>query len=251
MTASVLGARRVLAVQPHYDDNDIGCAGTIRRLVMAGAEVVYATVTDDLAGVLDPEMPDDRARAGLLREQQTAADILGVAELVDLEWPDAGGIDHVGLRDQVIALIRAHRPDVVMTVDPWLAHEAHRDHVATGLAVSEAVLLSDLPRIHRATAGSLWAATQIAYYDTDDGNEVVDTSAVQAERHAVLDCYRMQFTDEALAGLHRALDRHERSLAPSGATHGESLKVLPRSALHIGVGRVRRSTVVRGEGVLR
>lgn len=240
MSTSVLAARRVLAVQPHYDDNDIGCAGTIRRLALAGAEVVYVTVTDDLAGVLDPDLPDTEARVALLQEQRMAAAILGVSELVDLDWPDAGGIDHVALRDQVIALIRRHRPDVVMTVDPWLAHEAHRDHLVTGMAVSEAVLLSDLPRVHRPSSDSLWAANHIAYYDTDDGTEVVDTSAVQGERHAVLDCYRMQFTDEALAGLHRALDRHERNLAPAGATHGESLKVLPRSALHVGVGRARR-----------
>lgn len=235
----VLCARRVLAVQPHYDDNDIGCAGIIRRLVLAGAEVTYVTVTDDLAGVLDPDLPDDVACAGLLAEQEQAAVVLGVARLVNLGWPDAAGLDHVGLRDQVIALIREHTPDLVLTADPWLAHEAHRDHVVTGLAVSEAVLLSDLPRIHRASAARLWGVDMIGYYDTDDATVVVDTSAVQDERHAVLDCYRLQFAAEALAGLHRTLDRYERSLAPQGATHGEHLKVLPRSALHIGVGRRR------------
>lgn len=235
----LLAARRVLAVQPHYDDNDIGCAGTVRRLVLAGADVTYVTVTDDLAGVLDPDLPDDQAAAGLLAEQQQAAAVLGVARLVNLGWPDAGGLDHVTLRDQVIALIREHTPDLVLTVDPWLAHEAHRDHVVTGLAVSEAVLLSDLPRVHRVSAARPWGVDTIAYYDTDDGTVVVDTSEVQAERHAALDCYRLQFTDEGLVGLHRTLDRYERSLAPEGATHGEQLKVLPRSALHIGVGRRR------------
>ena len=236
----LLRCRRVLAVQPHYDDNDIGCAGTIRLLAVSGAEVVYVTVTDDLAGVLDPHMPDAEASAGLLAEQRRAAEMLGVAALEQLGWPDAGGLEHVALRDQVIALIRQYRPDVVLTVDPWLAHEAHRDHVCTGLAVSEAVLLSDLPRIARDAGHPPWAVGHIAYYDTDDGNVTIDTSAVQTERHAVLDCYRLQFTHDDLAGLHAALDRHERRLAPEGATHGERLKVLPRSALHIGVGRSGR-----------
>ena len=165
--------------------------------------------------------------------------MLGVNRLVNLGWPDAGGLDHVRLRDQVIALIREHTPDLVLTVDPWLAHEAHRDHVVTGLAVSEAVLLSDLPRIHRGSAAQPWGVDLIGYYDTDDATVMVDTSQVQADRHAVLDCYRLQFTDESLAGLHRTLDRYERSLATGGATHGEPLKLLPRSALHIGVGRRR------------
>ncbi|MCC6956023.1 MAG: PIG-L family deacetylase, partial [Anaerolineales bacterium] len=47
----LFSARRVLCVQPHYDDNDIAAGGTIARLKSAGAEVVYLTVTDDLMGV--------------------------------------------------------------------------------------------------------------------------------------------------------------------------------------------------------
>lgn len=236
----LLGARRVLAVQPHYDDNDIGCGGTLCRLARAGADITYVTVTDDLAGVLDPSMADDEARAGLLAEQRAAAAIVGVARLVGLDWPDAGGLDHVTLRDQVIALIREHRPEAVLTVDPWLHHESHRDHVVAGLAVSEAVLLADLPRVHRPSAQRPWTVPYIAYYGTADGNVTIDTSAVQDARHAALDCYRLQFTDDSLAALHRAVDRHERACAEDGATHGEWLKVLPRSALHLGVGRPQR-----------
>lgn len=236
-TFDVLTARRVLAVQPHYDDNDIGCGGIIRRLALAGAEVTYVTVTDDLAGVLDPDMPDDVARAGLVAEQERAAEILGVERLVGLQWPDAAGFDHVTVRDQIIALIREHQPDLVLTVDPWLRHEAHRDHVNTGLAVSEAVLLSDLPRLQRATAARVWGVERIAYYATNEPTQTVDTSAVQAERHAALDCYRLQFDEPSLTDLHRALDRYERACAPAGATHGERLNVLPRSALHLGLGR--------------
>ncbi|MCZ7537085.1 MAG: hypothetical protein M5T61_15085 [Acidimicrobiia bacterium] len=59
---------------------------------------------------------------------------------------------------------------------------------------------------------------------------------MQIERHAALDCYRSQFTDEDLAGLHAVIDAYERSQAPAAATHGERLKVLPTAALHVGLG---------------
>ena len=50
LAAVLLGARRPLLVQPHYDDNDIGAAGTVRHWVLAGADVTYVSVTDDVAG---------------------------------------------------------------------------------------------------------------------------------------------------------------------------------------------------------
>ncbi len=232
---TILDTRSVLAVQPHYDDNDIGAGGTLTLLARAGAAITYVTVTDDLAGVLDPHVADDVARRQLLTEQREAGAIVGVSRYVDLDWPDAAGLDHIALRDQIIDVIRDTRPDLVLTVDPWLPHEAHSDHTITGRAVSEAVILSGLPRVRRSSGAAAMAVSQIAYYFTADGNHVTDTSAVQSERHATLDCYRSQFTEDDLAGLHRLIDRHERAQAPTGASHGERLKLLPVSALHVGL----------------
>jgi LmbE family N-acetylglucosaminyl deacetylase len=236
---SILDARRVLAVQPHYDDNDIGAAGTLTLLARSGAEVCYVTVTDDLAGVLDADLPDDVARRQLFDEARQAGAIVGVTEFVDLDWPDAGGLDRVALRNQIIDLIRNFRPDFVLTIDPALPDEAHHDHLVTAAAVAEAVLLSSLPRVRPETGAKAFGVERIAYYYTVDPTEVVDTSSVQTERHAALDCYRAQFTDADLVGLHAAMDRYERGNAPAGATHAEIFRVVPTSALHVGLARNR------------
>jgi LmbE family N-acetylglucosaminyl deacetylase len=243
----ILDARRVLAVQPHYDDNDIGAAGTLTLLARAGAEVCYVTVTDDLAGVLDADLPEEAARRQLFDEAREAGAIVGVSEFVDLDWPDAAGLDRVALRDQIIDLIRSFRPDLVMTIDPALPDEAHQDHLITAAAVAEAVLLSSLPRVRPETGADAFGVARIAYYYTVDPTEFVDTSAVQTERHAALDCYRAQFSESDLVGLHAAMDRYERSNAADstldgtldGATHAEVFRVLPTSALHVGLARKR------------
>ena len=237
LAAALHSARRPLLVQPHYDDNDIGASGTVRRWVLAGAEVTYVTVTDDVAGLLDPHLPDDAARVVLRAEQDRAGAVLGVARQVRLGWPDAGGLEHIALRDQVIDLIRDIQPDLVCTVDPWLPDEAHQDHVRTGLAVAEAALLAGLPRVRRSSSNRAWSVSHVALYDTADPNVVVDTSTVQTERHAVLDCYTAQFSPDDLAALHTGLDRYERALAVAHAldgTHGEGWRVRPMAALHIG-----------------
>ena len=233
----ILDAQRVLAVQPHYDDNDIGCAGTMALLAQAGASVCYVTVTDDLAGVLDPDLPDDVARRQLRDEARAAGAIVGVTEYVDLDWPDAAGLDHVALRDQIIDLIRTWEPDLVVTVDPALPDEAHQDHRITAAAVSEAMILSGLPRVRRETGHLARSVDRVAYYDTVTPTETIDTSSVQAQRHAALDCYRAQFTPDDLAALHTAMDRYERRNATDGATHGEVVRVVATSALHVGLAR--------------
>jgi hypothetical protein len=70
---------------------------------------------------------------------------------------------------------------------------------------------------------------------------------VQTERHAALDCYRAQFSDADLVGLHTAMDRYERGNATDatidgrldGATHAEVFRIVPTSALHVGLARRR------------
>jgi LmbE family N-acetylglucosaminyl deacetylase len=46
-TPDIFQAKKILCVQPHYDDNDIGAGGTLAKLHEAGAEIIYLTVTDD------------------------------------------------------------------------------------------------------------------------------------------------------------------------------------------------------------
>ena len=43
----IFSAKRILCVQPHYDNNDIAAAGILTQLAKRGAELIYLTVTDD------------------------------------------------------------------------------------------------------------------------------------------------------------------------------------------------------------
>ncbi len=52
-TPDIFSAKRILCVQPHYDDNDIAAAGVLKQLQQNGAEIFYLTVTNDLMGVID------------------------------------------------------------------------------------------------------------------------------------------------------------------------------------------------------
>lgn len=237
----IFSARRILCIQPHYDDNDIGAGGTLARLAQNGATLFYITVTDDLMGVVDASLPPEAATQALRRDQMAAAAIIGVEEQFWLGFPDAGEYNRFDVRRNLLALIRRLKPDFLLTCDPWLTYEAHPDHVRTGLAAAEAALFCDLTRIASAdpAADSAYeghSLSGVAFYYTREPNQVVDVSDVWETKFSAVKCYQTQFTLEGMNELLMALDLKSRQIAQgSGFEHGEALKVLHPSALHCGL----------------
>jgi LmbE family N-acetylglucosaminyl deacetylase len=233
-------AERVLCVQPHYDDNDLGAGGTITALAAGGATVAYLTVTDDLVGVLDETLSDAEATERLRAEQHQAGEAVGVAEQRWLGLPDAGEWDYFELRRGIIAELRRFRPDVVFTVDPWLPYEAHQDHLRVGRAVAEASFLQRMKRLRvDPEPDADWEPHEIAavvFYFTREPNLCFDISASRERKHRAIDAYRAQFTEEQLRLLHLGLDAKEREWAEAEPfSHGEALKVLAPGAFHVGL----------------
>lgn len=233
-------AKKILCIQPHYDDNDIGAGGSLAVLHDAGAELVYLTVTDDLMGVLDTSLSEADATAQLRAEQMQSGAIIGVSQQYWLSYPDAGSYDYFELRRRLIQYIRLVRPDFIFAPDPWLPYEAHRDHIQTGLAAAEAAVLYGLMRL--ACDPQVDAAYQphelkgVAFYYTKEPNTPVDISGVRQRKEQAIRCYQAQFSPESMGQLLWAIDRKERLYAEGrGYSHAEALKVMHPSQLHCGL----------------
>ncbi len=236
--AALHAARRVLCVQPHYDDNDLGMGGTVAALADRGVEVHYLTATDDLVGVLDPELADDEATRRLRAEQHEAGAILGVAGQHWLGLPDAGPYDYYALRNGIIRHIRMLSPEVVFSVDPWLPFEAHSDHLRVGRATAEACLLHKHVRLRidpEVDAG--WTPHSIAavgFYFTSEPNACFDVTASRTRKHEAIGAYRTQLTEQEIAGLRAGLSGIEQRWAAAETfSHGEALRILSPGAFHV------------------
>jgi LmbE family N-acetylglucosaminyl deacetylase len=236
----IFSAKRVLCIQPHYDDNDIAVAGTLRLLQQNGAELFYLTATDDLMGVVDHSLSNEEAARALKRDQFAAGKIIGVKEQFWLGYPDAGEYDYFALRRDFLKYIRIIKPDFVVTVDPWLTYEAHHDHIQTGLATAEAVMLAGLTKIPSSdsTVDSAYQAHDIkgiVFYHTREPNQIMDISAMWETKIAAVRCYAAQFDRADMDRLIVALDAKSRQVAAGESfVRGEPLKVLHTSALHCG-----------------
>ena len=132
--------RPVLAVTPHPDDCEGGCGGTLGKWIHESAtEAVIVLCTNGDKGTGDREMPPARLAATREREQQDAADLLGVKEVVFLSHPDGGLEDTMLFRGQLVREIRRHKPEAVLCIDPYRSNShTHRDHRISGQVTLDA-----------------------------------------------------------------------------------------------------------------
>jgi|SRR4051794_22440271 len=132
---------RALCVVAHPDDLEFGTAAAIARWTDQGKSVAYAMVSSGEAGIdgLEPA----ECRRVREAEQIESARIVGVDVVEFLGQPD-GVLEYgVRLRDVICAVIRKHRPDIVLTNnfrDTWGGTALNQaDHIATGRATLDAV----------------------------------------------------------------------------------------------------------------
>jgi LmbE family N-acetylglucosaminyl deacetylase len=186
----------VLVVSPHPDDAEFGVSGTVVRWVREGKRVVYVVCTRGDKGTSDRSIkPADLARTRQ-NEQLAAAELLGVAEVVFLGWPDQGLEDTAEFRKQIVRQIRIFRPTTVVTADPYRRYVWHRDHRIAGRVVLDAVfpyardhlaypdLLAEGLEPHKVKEVLCWAS--------EDVNLRLDVTDTFEIKMAALHCHKSQ-----------------------------------------------------------
>ncbi|MDT0444928.1 PIG-L deacetylase family protein [Streptomyces johnsoniae] len=134
--------QRALAVVAHPDDLEYGAAAAVAEWTGAGREVAYLLVTRGEAGI-DTLPPEESARVREA-EQRASAALVGVEQVTFLGHRDGVIEEGVALRRDLAAAIRAHRPELLITLnhrDTWDFGERAwntPDHRVVGRAVLDA-----------------------------------------------------------------------------------------------------------------
>jgi LmbE family N-acetylglucosaminyl deacetylase len=133
--------QRALCIVAHPDDIEYGAAAAVARWTGQGKDIAYCIVTSGEAGI--DGMHPDECRAVREAEEVESARIVGVSEVDFLHQPD-GILEYgVPLRRELAAVVRRHRPEIVVTGnfrDTWGGRNLNQaDHIAVGRAVLDAV----------------------------------------------------------------------------------------------------------------
>ncbi len=130
--------RRALCVVAHPDDIEFYCAGTVLLMARHGVEVDFVLATSGDKGTRDPSHTRTAIARVREREQQAAAEILGVSRVEFLRHPDAELVESLELRERFVVAIRRTKPDVLLTFDPNVPYRFHPDHRVVGRVALDA-----------------------------------------------------------------------------------------------------------------
>jgi LmbE family N-acetylglucosaminyl deacetylase len=130
---------RVMVVVAHPDDAEFSSAGTIARFSEAGFEVVIVQVTSGDKGTARRDISSVDLAAMREAEELEASKRLGVKTVEFLRCGDGELLPDLSLREKIVRQIRKHRPDIVITHDPFRPYSLHPDHRAVGTATVDSV----------------------------------------------------------------------------------------------------------------
>ncbi|WNR42197.1 PIG-L deacetylase family protein [Paenibacillus roseipurpureus] len=134
----------------HPDDETFLSGCLIRHLADQGEAPVLLLATCGEAGRQGLERAKNREELAQLREQEmeAAAEILGIAKVEHLKWPD-GQLDEVDfptLVQGIVAFIQRHQIEILFTFAED-GGNGHRDHIAISKATTAAVMSGECPSV--------------------------------------------------------------------------------------------------------
>jgi LmbE family N-acetylglucosaminyl deacetylase len=138
----------VLAIFAHPDDLTLFCAGTIAKWAEEGHNIYALCVTTGDVGTLRTDLTKKDVAEMREKELRASNEILGVTDTLLLGYPDAGFIDGVILREELVYYVRKLKADRVITFDPWVSYEVHPDHVIVGRMAAEAAAFAAFPLLY-------------------------------------------------------------------------------------------------------
>jgi len=147
----------ILAFGAHPDDVELGCGGTIAKLISEGKTCVIVDLTKGELGTRGT----DQTRK---EEAAEAARILGVSARENLGLKDGFLVNSGEYQLELVKMIRKYQPEIVLAnaID-----DRHPDHAKAAKLESDACFLSGLRKIKTNLDGEdqdVWRPKQIYHY---------------------------------------------------------------------------------------
>lgn len=147
----------ILAIGAHPDDVELGCGGTLAKLISEGKK---ATIVDLTQGELGTRGTAETRK----EEADTASKILGISERINLKMKDGFLLNSEEYQMQIVKMIRKYQPEIVFAnaID-----DRHPDHAKAAKLISDACFLSGLRKIETVLDGenqSAWRPKHIFHY---------------------------------------------------------------------------------------
>lgn len=147
----------ILAIGAHPDDVELGCGGTIIKMVSEGKKVAVVDLTQ---GELGTRGTEETRR----QEAENAAKILGISARENLKMKDGFLQNSEEYQMRIVRMIRKYQPEIVLAN---AIEDRHPDHAKAAKLISDACFLSGLRKIETEYNGEnqeVWRPKHIFHY---------------------------------------------------------------------------------------
>ncbi len=191
---------RALAVYAHPDDPDISCGGTLASWAVQGSEIDVVICASGDKGSPDPSERPEKLVEKRAAEVNEAAVLLGLRSVRALGRSDGEFENDGDLRRELVTLVRALRPAVVVCPDPTAVffgshHYNHRDHRTVGWAVLDAVAPAASSPLYFPGTGDAHQVSLVLMSGSLEPDCWVDVTETMGAKLEAVACHQSQLTD--------------------------------------------------------
>ncbi|TXF77255.1 bacillithiol biosynthesis deacetylase BshB1 [Chryseobacterium sp.] len=181
----------ILAIGAHPDDVELGCGGTLAKMISDGKKVVVVDLTQGELGTRGTNI----TRA---QEAANASEILGISSRENLMMKDGFLLNTEENQMKIVKMIRKYRPELIFAN---ATDDRHPDHAKAAKLVSDACFLSGLVKIETKVEGhqqEAWRPKHVFHYiqwKNIEPDFVVDISGFMEKKIEACLAYKTQFYD--------------------------------------------------------
>ena len=181
----------ILAIGAHPDDVELGCGGTLAKLIKAGKTVAVVDLTK---GELGTRGTDETRKA----EAEESSRILGISHRENLGMRDGFFQNDEEHQMKVVKIIRKYRPEILFCN---AVEDRHPDHAKGSKLVSDACFLAGLRKIETVAEGEnqeVWRPKQVFHYiqwKDIEPDFAVDISEEMEKKMEACLAFKTQFYD--------------------------------------------------------
>ncbi|MEZ4570304.1 MAG: PIG-L deacetylase family protein [Thermomicrobiales bacterium] len=218
-----------MIVVAHPDDAEFSSAGTLARFAEEGFDVTIVVCTSGDKGTDRRDITSRELAEMREAEQLEAARRLGVQTTEFLRGGDGELTPDLDLRGKVVRMLRKHRPDIVITHDPFRPYALHPDHRAVGTATVDAVYPTARDPLyfpeHLDEGYEPHKVAELWLYGSDAPDKFVDISSTIDKKIDALKAHKSQVGTAETLG-ERIRDRARERGKDQGIEMAESFKVI-------------------------
>ena len=181
----------ILAIGAHPDDVELGCGGTLAKLIHEGKKVAIVDLTQGELGTRGTHITRSE-------EAANASAILGVSARENLKMKDGFLVNSEAYQMEIVKVIRKYQPEIVFCN---AIEDRHPDHAKASKLVSDACFLSGLVKIETELEGekqNAWRPKHVFHYiqwKNIEPDFVIDISEYLDIKIKACLAYKTQFYD--------------------------------------------------------